>query len=67
MTKPKYWPICGFEMEDGYCINCGYDAFLDAFPEPNEAGKTSSSSRKGDFFDDILDILGSESKDDDLF
>ena len=66
MAKPKHCPICGFEMEDGYCINCGYDAFLDAFPEPNEAGKASSSG-KDDFFDDILNILGSESKDDDLF
>ena len=66
MAKPKYCPICGFEMEDGYCINCGYDAFLDAFPEPNEAGKTTSSG-KGDFFDDILDILGNESKDEDSF
>ena len=31
----KNCPICGSPLEDGHCIICGYDAFLDDFTSPS--------------------------------
>ncbi len=34
---PKHCPICGEPLEDGLCLCCGYDLFLDSFggsPDP---------------------------------
>lgn len=54
---PKNCPICGDPLEDGYCLNCGYDAYVDDFLSNDEA---KSSKKDGSLIDDLLDILSDE-------
>ena len=54
---PKNCPICGDLLEDGYCLNCGYDAYVDDFPSNTEE---RSSKKDGSLIDDLLDILSDE-------
>lgn len=59
MCYPKICPICGHSMEEGYCLNCGYDVFLDVDLSISSTPKSSNG-----ILDSLLsDLSGSEEKD----
>ena len=51
---PKNCPICGDPLEDGLCLNCGYDAHLDG---DLSIGASKPAKKSGSLIDDLLDIL----------
>lgn len=60
MSYPKICPICGHSMEEGYCLNCGHDVFL----EGDLSIGSSKPKSSGGFLDSLLtDLSGSEEKD----
>ena len=53
----KNCPICGSPLEDGHCITCGYDAFLDDFTSPSSGDVAPIRHEEKSLFDDTLDTL----------
>ena len=57
---PKRCPICGDPLENGLCLNCGYDAHLDGDLSLGGGGKPSK--KKDSLLDDLLETLSSDAK-----
>lgn len=58
---PKHCPICGELLEEGLCINCGYDATLEG---PLSIGSQPKPKKEsGSLFDDLLDLLTPKNDD----
>lgn len=57
---PKRCPICGDPLENGLCLNCGYDAHLDG--DLSLGREAKSTKKKDSLFDDLLETLSSDAK-----
>ena len=54
----KYCPVCGDPLEDGYCLNCGFDLYMDG---DLGTGMLYDKPKHDDsLFDDLLGILSDE-------
>ena len=51
---PRNCPICGDRLDEGFCLNCGYDAYVDDFePASSEDNKKQNDS----LLDAVSDFL----------